>query len=120
MSENLDGTVFYDGYCNLCSGSVNFISARDSGKFEFEPLESEKASIIEKSTESVVLVDRKGQHYESEAVTRILKELRFPWNALGYFLSTFPTVLLNKAYRIIADSRYEVFGKRDKCKVLER
>jgi len=120
MTENLDNTVFYDGYCNLCSNSIDFISKRDSGKFNFQPLDSEKADELKRDTDSVVLIDSQGQHYESEAVIRILKELKFPWNILGSLTSILPKIFLDKAYKTVARTRYRIFGRRKTCKISER
>ncbi len=116
--------VIFDGVCNLCEFSVNFIYERDSKKkFTFAPAQStqgrrllEKYQINTDPLNTVVLV-KNGQAYtRSTAALEIAAELDSPWNLLQFF-SVFPQPLRDKAYDIIARNRYQWFGKKATCMV---
>lgn len=115
-------TVLFDGVCNFCNGSVNFIIARDpSGIFRFASLQSEAAasalSAIGESAEgqdSVLLIEDGRLYKYSEASLRIAKRLTFPWSAAYAFIIV-PAFIRDAVYRAFARRRYALFGKRDEC-----
>jgi predicted DCC family thiol-disulfide oxidoreductase YuxK len=116
--------VLFDGVCNLCNGSVQFIIARDpSAHFRFAPLDSAAArSLIGESAplgavpDSIVLMDHRRMYTRSAAALRIARRLRFPWPLL-YALIIVPRPLRDAIYDFIARNRYRWFGKRDTCMV---
>ena len=65
MNDEKTAIVLFDGVCNFCDDSVNFVIARDSANyFKFAPLQSEigeellnKYGIDRKETDSVVLIE---------------------------------------------------------------
>ena len=122
MSGN--SIILFDGVCNLCNGSVNFILKRDkTGVFRFAALQSDagreqlkRLNLDEQSMTSVVLVEE-GRHFEkSEAALRILKKLGWPSKAL-YPLMILPRPIRDLGYDLIARNRYRIFGKRDACMI---
>ena len=122
MSGN--SIVLFDGVCNLCNGSVNFILKRDkTGVFRFAALQSDagreqlkRLNLDEQSMTSVVLVEE-GRHFEkSEAALRILKKLGWPCKIL-YPLMLLPRPIRDLGYDLIARNRYRIFGKRDACMI---
>ena len=115
--------VLFDGVCNLCNASVNFILDRDKqGVFRFAALQSDVgkkliASCTDDSfPDSVVLFENHQIYTESTAILRICRRLGFPWQLL-YFLIFIPAFLRDPVYRWIARHRYRWFGKRDVCLV---
>ncbi|MBM7097610.1 thiol-disulfide oxidoreductase DCC family protein [Bacillus sp. H-16] len=116
--------VLFDGECNFCDGSVQFIIKRDPDKvFSFASLQSEEGKrLVEKSgiplgTDSMILVEEDGSsHMKSGAALRIVRELRRPWNLLWVFI-LIPYPLRDGVYNIIARNRIKWFGKRAACRV---
>lgn len=116
-------TILFDGVCNLCNASVQWVIERDpEGVFTLAALQSEAARSLlsasgispERLPDSIVLVDEDGVHVRSEAALRIGRRLGFPYNlvALGRVA---PRPLRDAAYRFIARNRYRWFGRRDTC-----
>ena len=110
--------ILFDGVCNLCTGSVQFVIARDSRKqFRFASLQSpiaEKLLGRRDDLESMVLV-QDGQIYrKSTAALLIAKRLDGLWPLLAVFLVV-PRFLRDAVYDWIGRRRYRMFGKRDAC-----
>ncbi len=119
-----DAVVLFDGVCNLCNASVQFIIARDPGaRFRFAALDSDAArgllsecGISGALPDSVALIERCIVYTQSSAALRIARRLRFPW-PLMYALIVVPRPLRDAIYDLIAQNRYGWFGKRDACMV---
>jgi predicted DCC family thiol-disulfide oxidoreductase YuxK len=121
MEAPANPIVLFDGVCNLCSGSVQFIIRRDpKGRFRFASLQSPlgerlRAELgIDPALDSVLLVEDGRWYKESDAALRIAHGLGGPWKALGIF-RLIPTFLRDRAYRLIARNRYRWFGKTESC-----
>eukprot|EP00698_Gefionella_okellyi_P024678 TRINITY_DN8775_c0_g1_i3.p1 TRINITY_DN8775_c0_g1~~TRINITY_DN8775_c0_g1_i3.p1 ORF type:complete len:113 (+),score=3.02 TRINITY_DN8775_c0_g1_i3:184-522(+) len=84
--------ILFDGVCNLCHGSVNFVLKRDSKKvFRFASLQSRAAREIleplgaqqhQETLDSVLLVENDHVFTKSEAALRIARKLDKPWPML--------------------------------------
>jgi predicted DCC family thiol-disulfide oxidoreductase YuxK len=116
--------VLFDGVCNLCNASVNFIIDRDpAGHFKFAALQSEAASGMlapcgpsGEALSSVVLLEE-GRCYErSAAALRIARRLSGAWPLLYAFVVV-PRPLRDAVYDWVARNRYRWFGKRDACRL---
>jgi predicted DCC family thiol-disulfide oxidoreductase YuxK len=116
------GVVLFDGVCNLCNHSVQFIVAHDPGLyFRFAALESPAAQrelsgcgFSGSLPDSVVLIEGGRVFTRSSAALRIARRLRFPWPAL-YVLMVAPASLRDFLYDWVARNRYRWFGRRDEC-----
>ena len=115
--------ILFDGVCNLCNGTVDFLIKYDRKKqFRFIALQSDigikatKKFNIPSYTDSVILVNRNQAFTESEAVLEIARLLPFPWNTAIVFV-IIPKKLRNKIYRWVAKNRYQWFGKKDNCRI---
>lgn len=114
--------VLFDGVCNLCSGSVQFLLKRDpEGRFRFAPLQSDAGrsllaehGLAVDSLSSVVLIEGGRVWQESAAALRIARHLRGPWKLLRIFVIV-PRPLRDLVYRWIARNRYRWFGKAETC-----
>ncbi len=114
--------VLFDGVCNLCVGSVQFLIERDpEARFRFAPLQSEvgerlvsDCGLDPETMDSVVLVDEGRCHVKSDAVIRIGRHLGGLYRALsvGRLL---PRRARNVVYDFVAARRYGWFGKKDRC-----
>jgi predicted DCC family thiol-disulfide oxidoreductase YuxK len=119
LPENI---VIFDGVCNLCEFSVNFIFDRDStGQFSFSPAQSPLgASLLRRfgintSRLDTVVMVRDGQAYtRSAAAIEIASKLDLPWNLLTVFQAV-PEPLRDMIYDLIAQNRYQLFGKKEAC-----
>lgn len=117
-------TILFDGLCNLCNGSVNFILKRDKvGKFKFASLQSEigkelsnKYGIDTNIIDSIILIKNDKVFIKSAAVMEILKDLPIGWRVfrIGIIL---PTVIRDYLYDFVAKHRYRIFGKKDECSI---
>ena len=118
----MDPVVLFDGVCNLCNASVRFILARDRRQvFRFAALQSraarralETAGAGPAGLDSVVLVDDRGVHTQSEAVLRIAARLGLPWSLLAAG-RVLPRGVRDAIYASVARHRYRWFGRRDAC-----
>ncbi|MDX2247831.1 MAG: thiol-disulfide oxidoreductase DCC family protein [Bacteroidia bacterium] len=116
--------IIFDGVCNFCNASINFVMDRDpKGEFKFAANQSEAGQKILREagepTEEIgtVYLYENGKIYkESAAALRIARRLVFPWN-LSYVFILIPAFIRDFFYRIIARNRYRWFGKRESCRL---
>lgn len=116
--------IVFDGVCNLCNASVDFILRRDPGqRFLFASNQSEagrkllEAHGIDSSDVSTIYLIEDGRLSErSTAALRIAKGLRFPWNLAAVFLLV-PRFLRDPLYNLVARNRYRLFGKKETCRL---
>jgi predicted DCC family thiol-disulfide oxidoreductase YuxK len=118
--------VLYDGVCNLCNGLVQFVVPRDSAeRFRFAPLQSEPGqALLEQfgldtdDPDTFVLVDGESVYDRSSAALRVARDLDLPWSLFAAFLVV-PKPVRDAVYRLVARSRYRVFGRKDRCRLPE-
>lgn len=117
--------VLFDGVCNLCDASVQFIIEHDKKNiFKFSPLESDmsrfiisKHQIDTKKTDSILLyTPDKKLYIKSTAALKIAAKLQFPIQLLSVFL-IIPKPIRDVVYNFIAKHRYQWFGKKASCKI---
>jgi len=116
--------VLFDGTCNFCDASVQFMIANDpAGYFRFAAAQSDAGIVALRAAgrdpatiESIVLIDRAGFHERSDAALRIAAGLRLPWPALALFRAV-PAGLRDRVYDVIARNRYRWFGRRESCRL---
>lgn len=114
--------IYFDGVCGLCNGFVDFIMKIDrESKFHFSPLQSEHAKkslpaeYVQDLDSVVVQIDGKTLR-KSKAVFAVLKKLGGVWGMASAF-GILPEGLLNKAYDMVAENRYKIFGKKETCRL---
>ena len=121
--EVKEAIVLFDGYCNLCNGSVDFIIKNEKhNQLKFASLQSEIAQSVLKEwktdlTGDSVLVLAEGKLLTfSDAAIFISKHLRFPFSMIQYgrFI---PRFIRDAIYKWIAKNRYRWFGKKDTCRL---
>ena len=123
MSIN-SAIILFDGVCNLCNSSVNFVIKHDKkGYFRFASLQSETGkellkqfSIDPLSTDSIVLIENNKAYIRSTAALRITKHLNKFYPALYLFIGI-PPFIRNFVYDYIARNRYKWFGKKEACMI---
>lgn len=117
-------TILFDGVCNLCNTSVQFVIKHDKKDiFRFVPIQSDLGQKIishigidTKVIDSIVLYEKDAYYYKAEAGLRILKHLSTIYKPLLVF-SILPKALLNLIYDYVAKNRYKWFGKKESCMI---
>lgn len=111
--------ILFDGECNFCDSSVQFIIKRDpSAHFHFTSLQSEKGVklckqyAIPEEVDSLVLIENGRVYTKSSAALRIAKKLDGLWHLL-FLLILVPPIIRNGAYDYFAANRYKWFGKKE-------
>jgi predicted DCC family thiol-disulfide oxidoreductase YuxK len=119
----MNNIVLFDGVCNLCNRSVDFIIRNEkSDKLQFASLQSAVGkSIVSKSgldetPDSVMLYVDGKLLMRSDAVLAISTYLKRPY-AYGTILKYVPKILRDSVYNLIAKNRYRWFGKKETCRV---
>lgn len=118
--------LLFDGVCNLCNRWVNVVIDRDpEAAIRFAPLQSNTARKLLKkhqmdsdSLETVVFLEGDQVYLRSDAVLRIARYLTFPARLIRVF-RVIPKFLRDGVYNFVANKRYDMFGKRDECRIPE-
>jgi len=119
--------ILFDGVCNLCNGTVQFIVKRDrAARFRFASLQGAAARRVcaeagiaapdAREPDSIIVVADGRALERSDAVLAIAARLPFPWPLLGAF-RVLPQGLRDLAYRFVARRRYRWFGRGESCMV---
>lgn len=118
--------VLFDGVCNLCNASVDFVIERDpQARFRFASLQSEAARRLlgplgydlgTGDPDSIVLVEDGRVYDRSSAALRIARRLGGFWRLLYVFMAV-PRPLRDLVYRWIARNRYRWFGRTEACRM---
>ncbi|WP_316747498.1 thiol-disulfide oxidoreductase DCC family protein [Pedobacter gandavensis] len=122
MDENREhGVIFFDGICNLCNHTVQFIINRDQQDyFRFAALQSDAAkaepAILNNGLNTIVLLEGGKAYYRSTAALRIAKRLGGLWPML-YGLIIIPPFIRDFFYQLISKNRYRIWGKQDSCMI---
>ncbi len=116
--------ILFDGVCNLCNNSVQFIIKRDKKKrFFYASLQSDAVQSIllqfelkNSDFDSIILIDKGKVYQKSTAILKIIKHLNNAWK-LSYIFIIVPKFIRDFIYSIIAKNRYKWFGKRETCMI---
>lgn len=116
--------ILFDGVCNLCDQSVQFIIKKDAADmFRFVSLQSELGQEIlkhigvdTKKTDSIVLYEPGVAYYtKAEAAMEIASHLKSWHKIIKYF--KFTGSFSNWIYDYIAKNRYRWYGKKESCMI---
>ncbi len=115
--------ILFDGICNLCESSVQFVIKHDKrARYRFASLQSDAAQRVlkeyaydQEELGSVLLVADGRVYQKSRAALRIAKHLDGGWPILYYLFSWIPQGLADVVYDFIGNRRYQWFGKKDEC-----
>jgi predicted DCC family thiol-disulfide oxidoreductase YuxK len=116
--------VLFDGVCNLCNSSVNFVIDHDpAGYFKFASLQSEEAGVLLAQhgldagyLDSIILLEEGRLYRNATAALRIARRLSGAWPLLYAFIVV-PRPVRDRVYGWVARNRYRWFGKRDQCRL---
>lgn len=117
--------ILFDGICNLCDVSVQFIIKQDKKDvFRFVALQSELGKKIlihlgidTKQIDSIILYEPGiAYYYKSEAALEIAKNLGGFFH-FGTLFRITPKAIRNLLYDYIAQNRYKWYGKKAQCSI---
>jgi predicted DCC family thiol-disulfide oxidoreductase YuxK len=114
--------ILFDGVCNLCSNSVQFIIKHDpKNHFRFASLQSKSGQQIlaqfnlsTTNLSSFILLENGKIFTQSTGALKVAKQLSKGWRFL-YVLINVPPFIRDGVYQIIANNRYRWFGKKTTC-----
>ena len=126
--------VIFDGHCGLCNRSIRWFLVRDRrDQLRFVPSESPSVTALlarhvladpaaSAAPSSILVVQDAGRTTEclldrSNAVLALLAELPSPWPVAAALLRWVPRPLRDLAYRLVARSRYRIWGRLDSCPI---
>jgi predicted DCC family thiol-disulfide oxidoreductase YuxK len=113
--------ILFDGVCNLCTGSVQFILKRDKEKkFLFASLQSNFGQNLLKQFNlpsikfnSFILYQDKILYTRSTAALKMFQQLK-GWKWVKIFWVV-PKFIRDAVYNLIANNRYKWFGQKKEC-----
>lgn len=116
--------LLFDGYCNFCNSSVQFILKREKHQqLVFASLQSntgkellKQYNIDASKIDSLVLIDNNKAYIKSSAAIRLSKYLKGLYPLAQVFL-IIPPFVRNVVYDYIARNRYKWFGKTESCMI---
>jgi predicted DCC family thiol-disulfide oxidoreductase YuxK len=116
--------VLFDGVCNLCSWSVQFLAPRDrAGRLWFAAVQSQtgqtvltRSGLSTDHFDSFVFLDARRLYFKSDAFFRLVRYMTWPWPvlAVGRLL---PRPVADWLYDRVARHRYRLFGRKAVCMV---
>jgi predicted DCC family thiol-disulfide oxidoreductase YuxK len=114
--------VLFDGECNLCNSSVQFIIKRDKKAiFKFASLQSPMGSqylnkfhLSENVLSTFILVDNTNYWIKSSAALKVITHLKGFWSLMKIFYIV-PPLIRNAIYDYISKNRYIWFGRNNQC-----
>jgi predicted DCC family thiol-disulfide oxidoreductase YuxK len=121
MMQN-NPVVLFDGVCNLCNSSVQFLIRKDrQARLRFASLQSEfgqavlqKFNLPQNNFNSFVLLEGEKIYLRSSAALRITRYLGGFWRVFQIFWIV-PPFVRDAIYDFIAKNRYKWFGKKPEC-----
>jgi predicted DCC family thiol-disulfide oxidoreductase YuxK len=116
--------IIFDGVCNLCNGSVNFVIRHDKRKiFKFTAFQSiygrdivERFKIEQETQRTIILITDGKVYRRSMAVLEIFEILGGAWKLMRV-LKIFPLCFRDWCYDVISRHRYRLFGRKQSCMV---
>ena len=122
LNQIKNPVILFDGLCNLCVGSVQFIIKRDKQKqFRFASLQSSfgknvlvQFGLNENDPSSFILLEQGKIFTRSTAALKVCRQLSGAWKMMFAFIIV-PASIRNYFYSIIAHNRYTWFGKKEAC-----
>lgn len=116
--------VLFDGICNLCSWSVQFLAPRDrTGALWYAAVQSESGQMLLQrhglptdDYDSFVFLEDGRVFLKSTAFFRVSRHMRFPWPIMRIGL-LLPRAITDWLYDRVAQNRYAIFGKKTACMI---
>jgi len=115
--------VLFDGICNLCESSVQFVIRHDRrSRFRFASLQSEAGRRIldefqyeANELSSIILIDNGELSRKSRAALNIARQLDGAWPTFYFLFFWVPPFIADKVYDYVGNHRYSWFGMKEDC-----
>lgn len=122
-----DRVVIFDGVCVMCNGGVDFLLKWDTAnQFKYAALQSEAGQALAlkynapRDLSTMVYIEGEQAFVKSDAMLKIGARLFAVAPAARLALIAVPKPLRDWLYsNVIAKNRYDLFGKRDECRLVE-
>ena len=123
--ENYKKIILFDGVCNLCNTTVQFVIKNDKEDiFRFTPLQSAtgkklltERNIDTEDIDSIILIEPNVAYYtKSTAALEIGKYLK-GLSTISSILLWIPESLRDIVYDFVAKNRYKWYGKKESCMI---
>lgn len=116
--------ILFDGVCNLCNSSIDFILKRDYnnhflvGALQEEPGKKilSRFQVDPEYLDSLILIESGKIYFRSTAALKIAKNLSGFWPFFYVFMAI-PTRVRDGVYNWIGKNRYHWFGKKSTCRL---
>ncbi len=116
--------VLFDGYCNLCNSSVQFLLRHEKNDaLYFASLQSEygqrllqQHGLSPEQNNSVVFIKEGKVLLKSSAALHLCKRMKGLYPLLIIFL-IIPPFIRNAVYEFVARKRYAWFGRSEQCMI---
>ncbi len=120
MDNEPDILVLFDDGCNVCAGSVAFLTRHDSQcRFQYLSIQSadgrklyENEGLDPENIQTFVLIRNKRAFFKSDAAIEAANALGGFWRCLNVFRIV-PKLIRDAAYAYFAKNRYRWFGRRE-------
>ncbi|WLR46094.1 thiol-disulfide oxidoreductase DCC family protein [Halobacillus litoralis] len=119
----MERIILFDGECNFCNQSVQFIIKRDpEGRFKFASQQSEVGESfmrkyeVPKEVDSLVLIEGSKAYLHSSAALRVCRNLKGIWK-IGFAMVIIPKRIRDWSYNLLSKNRYKWFGKKEACQM---
>lgn len=117
--------VFFDGVCNFCNSTVNYIWDNNSNRdISFSSLQSEfskdffrKKKIDITDLNTIYFFENNVLYKKSDAIIKIALNLDGNIKLFGKVLKIIPKFLRDFGYKVFSKNRYLLFGKSDSCRL---
>jgi predicted DCC family thiol-disulfide oxidoreductase YuxK len=122
--EANESIILFDGVCNLCNRSVQFIIRRDKkNRFRFAAIQGktgqslmQQFQLTQNEINSFLLIEGQKIYTRSTAALRVFRQLGGLWSLLYVFIIV-PPFIRDVIYNWVARNRYKWYGKRDACMI---
>lgn len=117
--------ILFDGVCNLCNNSIQFVIKRDKDDlFRYAALQSKigqkllsERKINTENIDSIILIEPGIAYYtKSDAALKIGQNLK-GYRIIFIIFNLIPIKLRDFVYDFIARNRYKWYGKKDQCMI---
>lgn len=116
--------VVFDGVCNFCNGTVNFVIRQDkNATLRYATLQSDvgqqllqQYGLPQTNFKSFVLIEGGKAYTRSAAVLRLSRHLAWYWRWSQIFWLV-PKFVRDAVYDLVAQNRYRWFSKKSQCMI---
>ena len=116
--------ILFDGVCNLCNRSVQYIIRHDKNElFSFASLQSQSGQHLlqqyhlpKSDFASFVLIENDRAFIRSTGALKVARRLSGPIKLLYGFIIV-PAFIRDAVYNLISKNRYKCFGRQHSCMI---